>query len=231
MPVFLLDDHSPEFPPVELARSDGLLAVGGDLSVNRLLNAYSAGIFPWYNEGEPLLWWSPDPRLVLFPEELHVPRRLERVIRQNRFRITCNLAFNEVMEACGQIRRRRGEGTWINRDMLHAYTALHELGYGLSVEAWRKGVLVGGLYGVFLGSVFYGESMFSGEKEASKVAFVHFVRNFRQRGLRLIDCQVETGHLKRFGARPVPRALFMSMLSKWLKKPVRKGFQGQLLSC
>ena len=231
MPVFLLDELSYEFPPVELSRPDGLLAVGGDLSVKRLLNAYRSGIFPWYNQGEPILWWSPDPRLVLFPEELHVPRRLKREMRKGRFRITCNRAFRQVMEQCGQTRLWQNQGTWINREMINAYCRLHELGYALSFEAWRDEKLVGGLYGVILGSVFFGESMFHRERDASKVAFVHFVNDFKQRGLRLIDCQVETEHLKRFGARLIPRPRFLELLVRWQKVPLKKGLPGPSPAC
>ncbi len=228
MPVFLLDTSSVEFPPVELARADGLLAVGGDLRAERLLRAYKHGIFPWYNEGEPILWWSPDPRLVLFPSKLHVSRRLARVIRQRRFDVTCNLEFRKVMELCGLVRKERGEGTWINPQMLDAYCRLHDLGYGISVESWYQGELVGGLYGILFGSVFFGESMFAIKKEASKVAFVHMVKAFCQRGLRLVDCQVETGHLKRFGAQLIPRSLFNQLLDKWTRESIRKVSPGPL---
>ncbi len=217
-----------DFPPVDLARPDGLLAVGGDLCVERLLTAYRYGIFPWFSEGEPILWWSPDPRLVLFPRELHIPKRLARTVRQRRFEVTCNLAFRKVIEHCRMVRKKRGESTWINQQMIDAYCRLYDIGYGLSVESWRQGELVGGLYGIMLGSVFFGESMFTIEKEASKVAFVHFVRFFSRRGLQLIDCQVETGHLKRFGARQIPRPLFVSLLNKWTGREIKKVPPGPL---
>ncbi len=228
MPVFLLDDNEVDFPPVELARPDGLLAVGGDLSVKRLLKAYKTGIFPWFNQGEPILWWSPNPRMVLFPQELHISKRLQRTIRQNKFRITCNVAFRQVMELCALVRLEKGETTWINQQMLDAYCKLHELGYCYSVEAWQGDYLAGGLYGVLLGSVFFGESMFARVKEASKVAFVHMVQAFYQRGLMLIDCQVETSHLRRFGAKPIPRILFNQLLHKWTKEEIKKVDPGPL---
>ncbi len=231
MPVFLLDKRDIHFPPVDLARSDGLLAVGGDLCPKRLILAYSKGIFPWYNQGEPILWWSPDPRLVLFPEELHVPRRLERTIRQGRFSLSCNRAFREVMSLCGALRQERGEVTWINQDMIDAYCKLNEMGYALSVESWQDGELVGGLYGVLLGSVFFGESMFTKVKDASKVAFVCFVRTFRDMGLKLIDCQVETAHLRRFGARAISRQQFSVLLEKWVDLRPKKVSQGPLRAC
>ncbi|NPA94247.1 MAG: leucyl/phenylalanyl-tRNA--protein transferase [Thermodesulfobacteria bacterium] len=215
MPVFMLDSSTLDFPPVELAREDGLLAVGGDLSVKRLITAYRRGIFPWYNEGEPILWWSPHPRLVLFPDELHVSKRLERIIRQGRFRITFNTDFRGVIEGCATAPRRGGEGTWITEEMKDAYERLHRHGYAHSVEAWEGDELVGGLYGVLLGKVFFGESMFSRRSNSSKVAFVHLVRELAPQGLKLIDCQVETGHLRRFGARLIPRSRFTELLDRW----------------
>ncbi len=215
MPVFLLDDSPINFPPVELARDDGLLALGGDLSVPRLLTAYRRGIFPWYNKGEPILWWSPNPRLVLFPSELHVPKRLKRIIRQGRFHVTFNKDFKAVIQGCATIPRARAEGTWITSEMMEAYQRLHDLGYAVSVEAWDDEGLAGGLYGVLIGKVFFGESMFSRRSNSSKVAFVHFVREFGKRGLELIDCQVETGHLRRFGARLIPRSRFIKLLENW----------------
>ncbi len=201
------------------------------MSVKRLLSAYRYGIFPWYNQGEPILWWSPDPRLVLFPEELHVPRRLKREMRKGRFRITCNRAFRHVMEQCGETRLWQNQGTWINREMVEAYCRLNTLGFALSYEAWRDEKLVGGLYGVILGCVFFGESMFHREKDASKVAFVHFVNDFQQRGLRLIDCQVETEHLKCFGARLISRPRFLEFLARWQRVPLKKGQPGPLPAC
>jgi len=214
MPVFILDDL-PRFPPVELAREDGLLAIGGDLSVERLIQAYKKAIFPWYNQGDPILWWSPDPRLVLFPEELHCPRRLRRLIRQERFQVTCNSAFEQVIRSCAETRRCKGEETWITDEIVDAYLRLYRLGFCISAEAWLEGRLAGGLYGVLLGRVFFGESMFTRESNASKVAFVEFMVYLKNRGIRLIDCQTETTHMKRFGARLIPRREFVRRLEQW----------------
>ncbi len=217
MPVFILDD-SLKFPPAELARPDGLLAVGGDLSVPRLLSAYRSGIFPWYNEGDPILWWSPDPRLVLYPDELHIPRRLKRTIRQNRFKVTFNQAFEQVIRMCARSRRDRGEETWITREMVEAYIRLFEKGWCESAEAWLDGELAGGLYGVRISRVFFGESMFSVARDASKVAFAASVKRLEQEKVRLIDCQVPTRHLAAFGARLIPRSRFLKEIEKWAKE-------------
>ncbi len=214
MPVFILND-SPHFPDVHLSEKDGLLAVGGDLSKKRLINAYLNGIFPWYNPNEPILWWSPDPRLVLFPHELRVSKRLKRTIKQKRFKITFNQAFKKVMEECANVRLEKGEGTWINEDMVNAYCSLFYEGFCVSAEAWEGHELVGGLYGVLLGKVLFGESMFSRKRDASKVAFVSLISHLKEKGLKLIDCQVETSHLKNFGARMIPRDEFLKYLRKW----------------
>ncbi len=216
MPLFILDD-SPRFPPPEFARPDGLLAIGGDLSVPRLLSAYRKGIFPWYNEGEPILWWSPDPRLVLYPKELHVGRRLARTMRQKRFEITCDQAFEEVINLCAKTRIDTGQGTWITREMIHAYTNLFQEGWCKSTEAWQRGRLVGGLYGVQIGRVFFGESMFSTVRDASKIAFVETVKRLQERGVKLIDCQVPTRHLATFGARLISRAKFLEEIERWTR--------------
>ncbi len=214
MPVFLLDE-SLKFPPPDLADPDGLLAIGGDLSVPRLLSAYRQGIFPWYSQQDPILWWCPDPRLVLYPGELHVSRRLKRTIRQERFTVTFNEAFDQVIRQCASIRRDRGEDTWITEDMIQAYTVMFEQGWCRSAEAWLEGRLVGGLYGVKIGRVFFGESMFSAARDASKVAFVSMVERLKARGTMLIDCQVPTGHLAAFGARLIPRMRFLGEVEKW----------------
>lgn len=208
MPVFSLS-HKLAFPPVHLATQEGLLAVGGDLSPERLILAYKNGIFPWYNPGEPILWWSPDPRLVLFPSELHVSRSLRRVIRQKRFRITFNSCFREVIGACARAMRPTGEGTWITSEMEEAYCRLNDLGYAHSVEAWEQGRLVGGLYGIALGRCFFGESMFTKVSNASKVAFVTLVKRLEALEFELIDCQVHTQHLITLGAREIPRREFV----------------------
>lgn len=217
MPVYRLSEEI-VFPHPSNAVSGGLLAVGGDLSPERLLLAYAMGIFPWYTTDEPILWWSPDPRLVLFPEELHVSKSLARVIRKNVFDVTVNRAFRRVIEACAAVRTGVGEGTWITEDMIDAYARLHELGYAHSIESWHAGELAGGLYGIALGQAFFGESMFSLKTDASKVAFVHLVEIARRLNLRFIDCQTTTEHLKRFGAREIPRSEFLSFLDEAMRK-------------
>ena len=222
MPVFQLSD-SLLFPPPALAREDGLLAVGGDLSVPRLLLAYQHGIFPWSSPGEPILWWSPDPRLVLFPAEFHLAKRLARTIRQQVFSITLDTAFAQVIRACGQTRRKEGQGTWLDEDMIRAYCALHDHGYAHSVECWQNGELVGGLYGVALGGVFFGESMFSLVPDSSKVALAGLVERLKGWDFALIDCQVGTGHLERLGAREISGAEFSSRLVQAVARPSRLG--------
>jgi len=212
MPVFRLT-KALLFPPCHYAEPDGLLAIGGDLSPERLLLAYRLGIFPWYSEHTPILWWSPDPRLVLFPDELKIAKSLQRVIQKNLFKVTINTAFRDVIMQCAEVRRNHGEGTWIVPEMLDAYCLLHRLGYAHSVESWYQGELVGGLYGVALGKVFFGESMFTKRTDASKVALVYLVRLLRQRQFELIDCQVTTHHLKTFGAREIPRKEFLTRLA------------------
>lgn len=221
MPVFRLDRRL-VFPPPQLAE-DGLLAVGGDLSTDRLLLAYAMGIFPWYDEGQPILWHSPDPRMVLTAGELHVARSLERTLRRGVFRITFDAAFAQVVDACAAAPRPDRPGTWITPAMRRAYKRLHREGYAHSAEAWCGPRLVGGLYGVSLGGAFFGESMFSRAPDASKAAFVTLVRRLAGWGIRLIDCQVATGHLGRFGAREWPRERFLADLGRALEQPTRRG--------
>ena len=211
------------FPPSHCADPDGLLAVGGDLSPERLLLAYRQGIFPWYSANTAILWWSPDPRLVLFPHELRVSKSLERVLRKKVFTVTMDRAFTEVIRHCAAARRRAGDGTWIVPDMMVAYHRLHQIGYAHSAEAWHQGKLVGGLYGVALGRVFFGESMFTEKTDASKVALVHLVQLLRQWEFKLIDCQVTTAHLKRFGAREIARKEFLKRLDGVSGEPDRRG--------
>ena len=211
MPVYLLDD-SLWFPPVDEAIPDGLLAVGGDLGADRLLLAYRSGIFPWYNEDEPPMWWSPDPRFVLFPDELKVSKSMRQVIRKNEFEFRINTAFGQVIDHCSWVARKGQPGTWISGDIKEAYTMLHGLGYTYSGEAWRNGMLVGGLYGVLLGNVFFGESMFSLESNASKYAFISMVQALKAKGVGLIDCQVHTAHLESLGARMISRNFFLQLL-------------------
>lgn len=210
-------DPPDAFPPVERALSEpnGLLALGGDLSPARLLAAYRRGVFPWYSEGQPVLWWSPDPRAVFYPEAIHVSRSLGKRLRQGRFEVRVDTAFDAVVRACAAPRARQ-EGTWISGEMADAYGTLHRLGAAHSVEAWRGGELVGGLYGVALGEVFFGESMFSRERDASKVTLVALSRL----GFRLIDAQVPSEHLARLGAVEIPRARFLSHLAAWCDRPL-----------
>lgn len=211
MPIFRLT-RKLAFPDPRLASPEGLLAVGGDLSPQRLLLAYSLGIFPWYGSGEPLLWWSPDPRCVIFPEQVHVSRRLERTLRQDAFRITCNAAFEQVVATCAEIREQSGEGTWLVPEMQVAYRRLHILGYAHSVEAWQRGELVGGLYGVVIDRFFFGESMFHRVADASKVVLVKLCRYLAAHRFELLDCQVPNPHLFRMGAVQMSRAAFLDRL-------------------
>ncbi len=212
------------FPPVERALRDpnGLLAAGGDLSPERLLAAYRRGIFPWFGDEDPLLWWSPDPRMVLFARELHVARSLRRVLRSGRYTVTFDRAFRGVMDGCAEPRRDEA-GTWITDEMVAAYTTLARLGFAHSVETWRNGSLVGGLYGVAIGRMFYGESMFSRATDASKVALVTLVRQLERWGFELIDCQMSTSHLASLGAREVPRAQFLTQLARLAAQPPVSG--------
>lgn len=213
MPVYLLSEEL-IFPPVHLATEEGLLAVGGDLSVERLLLAYRSGIFPWYSEGDPILWWAPDPRLILFLDELKVSKSLNKKIRQGVYQLTLDTSFEQVINACADTRIQNGSGTWITDEMKNAYCRLHERGYAHSVEAWRDGQLVGGLYGVSLGPVFFGESMFSSMSDASKVCLVRLVEIMKAHRFAFIDCQVATDHLQRMGARIIPRRRFMAQLNR-----------------
>jgi leucyl/phenylalanyl-tRNA--protein transferase len=208
------------FPPVSkaLRSPNGLLCAGGDLSPERIVDAYAHGIFPWFSEGDPILWWSPDPRMVLFPEELKVSRSLRKAVTRGPYEVRCDTAFREVMEACAEPRANQS-GTWIVPEMVAAYTALHERGIAHSVETWRDGELVGGLYGVGLGKVFFGESMFARATDASKVALVHLVERLRGRDYRLIDCQQATPHLASLGAREIPRAAFAQVLRESIQYP------------
>lgn len=222
MPVFLLTD-APDFPPADLAREDGLLAVGGDVAPDRIERAYRQGIFPWYGEGDPVLWWSPNPRLVLYPEEFRVSRRLRRDLRSGRFQITADTAFGAVIQACGATRVEKGEGTWIVDEMMNAYIRLHRRGIAHSVEAWDADGLAGGLYGLSLGKAFFGESMFSRKSNASKATLVHLMGFLKDRGFALVDCQVTTAHLLRFGAREISRGRFLAELRHALKAPTLKG--------
>jgi leucyl/phenylalanyl-tRNA--protein transferase len=201
------------FPPVETATPEGIIAIGGDLSMERLLLAYRNGIFPWYSEGEPIVWWSPDPRFVLFPEKIRVTKSMQSVLNNGSFRFTINRAFTKVLQNCKTIHRKEQEGTWITPAIEHAYTQLHEQGYAHSAEAWQNGELVGGLYGIRIGNVFFGESMFSKQSNASKFAFIHYVRQLQKENVMLIDCQVYTAHLESLGAGMISRNKFMGLLA------------------
>ncbi|MDO5674228.1 MAG: leucyl/phenylalanyl-tRNA--protein transferase [bacterium] len=218
MSVFQLNQY-PVFPPADLAEPEGLLAVGGDLSPLRLLEAYRQGIFPWYEPGEAILWWSPQPRLVLFPQKMHVSRRLQRTIASGRFTLSADSAFAQVIAACAAIPRRDGRGTWLGADMQAAYILLHELGFAHSVECRQDGVLVGGLYGLCLDRVFFGESMFSAVTDASKIALAGLVQAAPRLNIELIDCQVSSGHLLRLGAEEIERDHFLRLLRRLIHRP------------
>lgn len=223
----MLQDEVYDFPPVNQATQDGLLAIGGDLSPERLLLAYSQGIFPWYNAGEPILWWSLDPRMVMKPTDMKVTKSLWKTIESNKFSCSFDADFESVIRSCATVRRDNNDGnsedadepaTWISEDMIHAYCELHELGFAHSVETYIENDLVGGLYGVSIGKVFCGESMFHTKTDASKVAFYYLCDFLKRNGFELIDAQQETGHLKRLGAAPIPRKEFIKTLKSLVKE-------------
>jgi len=225
---YLTERERISFPNPDAGTPEGIVASGANLSPGVLLSAYEQGIFPWFSENDPLLWWSPDPRFVLFPSELHVPRRLARRLRAGEYQLSFDTSFVEVIQRCSEVPRPGQEGTWITTEMVDGYIKLHELGYAHSVEAWRSGRLAGGLYGVSLGRAFFGESMFAEQADASKVAFVSVVRYLAALGFELVDCQVYTDHLDRFGAREISRAEFLSVLAKALSSDVTlRGSWGQ----
>lgn len=216
-PFWLDEDSDPaRFPDpgYALQEPDGLLAVGGDLSPARLLNAYRQGIFPWYSEGQPILWWSPNPRSVLFPDTFKISRSLRKTLRKRLFSVTLDTAFNDVIEACSEPRPDQ-DGTWITNEMKQAYIQLHRIGFAHSVEVWEGDELVGGLYGVSLGKVFFGESMFTRRSDASKVGFTYLIEQLKSWGFGLIDCQVHTSHLSSLGAEDIPRESFLDLLDTW----------------
>jgi len=217
IPVWL-DQNDCRFPDSRLAlrQPNGLLAAGGSLDPDTLLDAYHQGIFPWYSEDQPLLWWSPDPRAVLFPEHLRISRSLRKTIRSGRFNVSADRAFDRIIDACAAPRRDDDSGgTWITAAIRSAYTHLHQLGYAHSIEVWENGELAGGLYGVALGRVFFGESMFHHQRDASKVALVHLVQHLQAQGFRLIDCQQATPHLESLGATTIPRQQFNELLQRY----------------
>lgn len=206
------------FPPVEAADENGIVAIGGDLSTERLLLAYRSGIFPWYNEDEPIIWWCPDPRFVLFPDDLKISKSMQAVLRNGKFRFSINRAFAQVIQNCKTIERNGQDGTWITAAVQKAYTELHTLGFAHSAEAWMNGELVGGLYGIRMGNVFFGESMFSKQSNASKFAFINYVQQLQKEGVALIDCQVYTEHLESLGAGMIGREEFIGLLNKFARK-------------
>jgi leucyl/phenylalanyl-tRNA--protein transferase len=216
---YFREDQYFKFPPVQKAQKDGLLAVGGNLSPGMLLSAYRQGIFPWYSEETPILWFSPDPRFVLYPEKLHIPERLSRKLKQNRFKVDYNIRFDEIIKGCRTAYRPGQEGTWITEGMEAAYIKLFELGYIFCAAITEKGSasneLAGGIYGVKIGNVFCGESMFAAVDDASKYGFVQLVERLKQDGVKIIDCQMQTKHLERFGAEMISRSEFLRMLNEW----------------
>src|SRR4030066_192393 len=224
--MFVLKSNSADlrFPPVELASPEGLLAVGGDLRADRLLEAYRHGIFPWYNPGQPILWWSPDPRAVLYPDKLKISRSQRQTLKGGQLRVTFDTCFRAVMLACAAPREQYpGGGTWISDDMIEAYTRLHAMGYAHSIETWHENRLVGGLYGVALGGVFFGEALFARAADASKVALVALVSKLRAWGFVLIDCQIPSAHLTSLGAEEIPRSAFLPDVGRALKLPGQPG--------
>lgn len=208
------------FPPVATAmrNPNGLLAAGGNLQPARLLDAYRQGIFPWYSKGDPILWWSPDPRMVLFPDELKISRSLSKTLKKNRYQIRVDTAFEKVMRACAAPRDGQ-EGTWIQEEIIDAYVRLHHMGLAHSVETWINDELCGGLYGISIGRMFYGESMFSRETDASKIAFAHLVLQLKRWEIGMIDCQMNTAHLATLGAREIPREEFLMRLQELIHYP------------
>jgi leucyl/phenylalanyl-tRNA--protein transferase len=227
MPIFALNEQI-IFPPVDLAERSGILAVGGDLSSERLIEAYRRGIFPWYSDGDPIIWWSPDPRFVLFPGEIYISKTMRQVLRRKIFEISCDRDFREVMRGC-QGPRKREKGTWITEEMVEAYVRLHESGLAHSIEAWQNGELAGGLYGISLGRCFFGESMFTRISNASKAAFITLSMRLRELGFVIIDCQVYTSHLESLGARHIPREEYIAILEEGLKYETLQGSWADLI--
>lgn len=223
MYVLSADSNDFRFPPPHLASHEGLLAIGGDLRCERLLAAYRQGVFPWYNDGQPILWWSPDPRAILFPKKIKISRSLRKALKGDRFQVTLDTAFPEVMQACAAPRRKQGHGTWITHDMFAAYVELHRRGFAHSVEVRQDGELVGGLYGVALGGAFFGESMFSRATDASKIALAQLAQQLQAWNFDFIDCQLPTAHLMSLGAEEMPRKAFLELLDGALSATTRSG--------
>lgn len=228
MPIYLLNDDL-VFPDPHDGSEEGILAVGGDLSSDRLLLAYEMGIFPWFSPPDPILWWSPDPRCILHVDELKISKSMRNVLNQRKYRVTLDQSFVEVVKAC-QVAPRKEDGTWITEDIIAAYSKLHDLGVAHSVEVWENEELVGGLYGVSLGSMFFGESMFARKSNASKVGFISLVNLLKNKGFQIIDCQVYNDHLGSLGAKDISRDSFQTLLTEALKSPTLKGNWGTFLS-
>ncbi|MCD4789611.1 MAG: leucyl/phenylalanyl-tRNA--protein transferase [Bacteroidales bacterium] len=222
MPVFVLNENL-LFPNPNLADDHGLLAVGGDLSIQRLLLAYSNGIFPWYSEGDPIMWWSPNPRMVLFPDNFKVSKSMRQTIRNKKYKVLFDTNFKQVIENCAKLPREDQGGTWITKEMQEAYLDLHREGYAHSIETYLEGKLVGGLYGISLGKAFFGESMFFKQRDASKVALYYLVEKFKKWNFLFIDAQTETEHLKSLGAVNIHRSKFLQLLKIALKSHTIKG--------
>lgn len=221
MQIYLLGENF-EFPPPEMASPEGILAVGGDLSPERLISAYASGIFPWYSEGEPIIWWSPSTRMVMFPTELHISRSMKKLLKKNPFQLTFDRNFKGVIENC-RAPRKNQKKTWITEEMRDAYIYLHELGFAHSIDVWQGGQLVGGMYGISLGNCFFGESMFSKKSNASKFAFIRLIRTLASMEFLMLDCQVPSDHLRSLGAREIPRKDFLALLKVGLKHKTIKG--------
>lgn len=218
-----------QFPSVEAASPEGIVAMEGNLSPGMLLSAYKQGIFPWYSEGDPILWWSPDPRMVLFPEKIHISKSMQRSFKRGRFFFSMDNQFREVVNSCGGIPRKHEDGTWITKEMKDAYTHLHEMGWGHSVEVWEDNELVGGLYGLSIGSVFFGESMFSKKNNASKAAFIILAQTLGGLGFTMIDCQLYTPHLESLGAVKIDRKKYLELLNIGLEAETRRGNWNSLI--
>jgi leucyl/phenylalanyl-tRNA---protein transferase len=223
MPIFRLSDDL-IFPHPSLAEEDGLLAIDGDLSTERLMLAYCNGIFPWFSEGEPILWWSPDPRFILYPKDIKVSHSMKKLLKKNVYRISFDTCFRDVISNCANVRKK--SGTWITNGMLESYCKLHELGYAHSVEAWYEDKLVGGLYGISIGKCFFGESMFSTMSNASKAAFITLCKKLEEQDYIMIDCQVYTEHLESLGAVNISRKEFLELLEKGISSTISGGFYG-----
>jgi len=223
MPVFELHPNRIEFPDPKYTDDSGILAVGGDLQAERLLLAYEMGLFPWFNENEPPLWWCPDPRMVLYPNELRISKSMRSVLRKNLFRVTADQNFEEVIRNCGAVPRPGQDGTWITEDIVNGYLELHRMGFAHSIEVWSNNTLTGGLYGVSLGKIFFGESMFSLAPNASKVGFIKLVEALKVNNFRLVDCQVHTAHLESLGAEEISRASFLPQLREVLTSETIRG--------